>query len=283
MSIIKGAQVAEAVSAETLKRAEALRLKGIEPCLAVIRVGEDGSQLAYERGALKRMDKCGINCRVCAFDENISQEDFENEFKKINDDNSVHGILLLQPLTKTLSVEPIKDIINPLKDVDAVSPVNMYKILANDKTGYAPCTAEGVMEILDWMGTDLKGKKCKVIGRSMIVGKPLGLLLLARDATVTYCHSKTIELAKETKDADVLIAAAGSAKLVGADFVNENMTVIDVGVNVDENGNMCGDVDFEAVEPIVANITPVPGGTGAVTTSVLAKHVVKAAEALSRL
>ena len=283
MSIIKGAQVAEAVSAETLKRAKALRLKGIEPCLAVIRVGEDGSQLAYERGALKRMDKCGINCRVCAFDENISQEDFENEFKKINDDNSVHGILLLQPLPKTLSVEPIKDIINPLKDVDAVSPVNMYKILANDKTGYAPCTAEGVMEILDWMGTDLKGKKCKVIGRSMIVGKPLGLLLLARDATVTYCHSKTIELAKETKDADVLIAAAGSAKLVGADFVNENMTVIDVGVNVDENGNMCGDVDFEAVEPIVANITPVPGGTGAVTTSVLAKHVVKAAEALSRL
>ena len=283
MSIIKGAQVAEAVSAETLKRAEALRLKGIEPCLAVIRVGEDGSQLAYERGALKRMDKCGINCRVCAFDENISQEDFENKFKKINDDNSVHGILLLQPLPKTLSVEPIKDIINPLKDVDAVSPVNMYKILANDKTVYAPCTAEGVMEILDWMGTDLKGKKCKVIGRSMIVGKPLGLLLLARDATVTYCHSKTIELAKETKDADVLIAAAGSAKLVGADFVNENMTVIDVGVNVDENGNMCGDVDFEAVEPIVANITPVPGGTGAVTTSVLAKHVVKAAEALSRL
>ena len=283
MSIIKGAQVAEAVSAETLKRAEAPRLKGIEPCLAVIRVGEDGSQLAYERGALKRMDKCGINCRVCAFDENISQEDFENEFKKINDDNSVHGILLLQPLPKTLSVEPIKDIINPLKDVDAVSPVNMYKILANDKTGYAPCTAEGVMEILDWMGTDLKGKKCKVIGRSMIVGKPLGLLLLARDATVTYCHSKTIELAKETKDADVLIAAAGSAKLVGADFVNENMTVIDVGVNVDENGNMCGDVDFEAVEPIVANITPVPGGTGAVTTSVLAKHVVKAAEALSKL
>ena len=282
MSIIKGAQVAEAVSAETLKRAEALRLKGIEPCLAVIRVGEDGSQLAYERGALKRMDKCGINCRVCAFDENISQEDFENEFKKINDDNSVHGILLLQPLPKTLSVEPIKDIINPLKDVDAVSPVNMYKILANDKTGYAPCTAEGVMEILDWMGTDLKGKKCKVIGRSMIVGKPLGLLLLARDATVTYCHSKTIELAKETKDADVLIAAAGSAKLVGADFVNENMTVIDVGVNVDENGNMCGDVDFEAVEPIVANITPVPGGTGAVTTSVLAKHVVKSAEALSK-
>lgn len=282
MPIIKGAPVAEAISADTLKRAETLKADGIEPCLAIIRVGEDGSQLAYERGAVKRMDKCGIKCRICALDENISQADFVNEFKKINNDESVHGILLLQPLPKTLSIEPLKDIINPLKDVDAISPMNMYKILANDKTGHAPCTAEGVIEILDWMGMDLKGKKCKVIGRSMIVGKPLGLLLLSKDATVTYCHSKTRELAKETRDADVLIAAAGSAKLVGADFVNENMTVIDVGVNVDENGKLCGDVDFEAVEPLVANITPVPGGTGAVTTSVLAKHVVKAAELLRK-
>lgn len=283
MSVIKGAQVAEAISADTLKRAEALKADGIESCLAIIRAGEDGSQLAYERGALKRMDKCGIKCRVRALDENISQKDFENEFRKINDDSGVHGILVLQPLPKTLSIEPVKEIINPLKDVDSISPMNMYKILAGDKTGYAPCTAEGVIEILDWMGMDLRGKKCKVIGRSMIVGKPLGLLLLSRDATVTYCHSKTRMLAEETRDADVLISAAGSAKLVGADFVNESMTVIDVGVNVGPDGKMCGDVDFEAVEPIAANITPVPGGTGAVTTSVLAKHVVKAAEALSAL
>ncbi|MCD8036955.1 MAG: bifunctional 5,10-methylenetetrahydrofolate dehydrogenase/5,10-methenyltetrahydrofolate cyclohydrolase [Clostridiales bacterium] len=281
MPVIKGAQVAEAMGEEIIKRAEALKNNGIEPCLAIIRVGEDGSQLSYQKGAVKRMDKNGIACRICAFDEGISQADFEKEFSKINNDSTVHGILILQPLPKSLSIEPIKAMINPLKDVDAISPMNMYKILANDKTGFAPCTAEGVIEILDWMGMDLTGKKCKVIGRSMIVGKPLALLLLARNATVTVCHTRTKELAKEASEADILIAAAGSAKMVKADFVKEGMTVIDVGINVDENGKLCGDVDFENVEPIVENITPVPGGTGAVTTSVLAKHVVKAAEMLN--
>lgn len=283
MSVIKGALVAEAMGVEISERVEKLKAKGIEPCLVIVRVGDEASQLSYEKGAVKRMDKNGIKCQVRQFDENITQEDFEVEFKKINDDENIHGILVLQPLPKTLSIEPLKNIINPLKDVDAISPVNMYKILANDKTGYAPCTAEGVIEFLDWMGMDCKGKKCKIIGRSMIVGKPLGLLLLSRDATVTFCHSKTNDLAKETSDADILITAAGSAKLVGKEYVNENMTVIDVGINVDENGKLCGDVDFEAVEPIVENITPVPGGTGAVTTSVLAKHVVKAAEQINNL
>ncbi len=268
------------MSAEIRKRAETLKNGGTEPCLAIIRVGEDASQLSYERGAVKRMDKNGIACRVYALDENISQEGFEREFKKINGDSTVHGILILQPLPKSLSIEPVKTMIDPLKDVDAISPMNMYKILAGDKTGFAPCTAEGVIEILDWLGMDLSGKKCKVIGRSMIVGKPLALLLMAKNATVTVCHSKTLNLAGEAREADVLIAAVGSAKLVTADFVKKGMTVIDVGINVDENGKLCGDVDFDAVEPIVENITPVPGGTGAVTTSVLAKHVVKAAEML---
>ena len=282
MSVIKGAPVAEAMGEEIRQRVEVLKNDGIEPCLAIIRVGEDGSQMSYEKGAVKRMDKNNIKCQVYAFDEGISQSEFEAEFKKINDDENVHGILILQPLPKPLSIKPIENIINPLKDVDAISPINMYKILANDKSGYAPCTAEGVIEILDWMGEEYKGKKCKIIGRSMIVGKPLGLLMLARDATVTFCHSKTKDLEKETSDADILVAAAGSPKLVGVNNVNEHMTVIDVGINVDENGKLCGDVDFEAVEGIVANITPVPGGTGAVTTSVLAKHVVKAAEALRK-
>lgn len=281
MPVIKGAQVAEKMGEEIKKRAEALKMNSIEPCLAIIRVGEDASQLSYERGAVKRMDKNGIACRVYALDGNISQEEFEKEFQKINDDSDVHGILILQPLPKELSIEPIKAAIDPLKDVDAISPMNMYKILAGDKTGFAPCTAEGVIEILDWMGMDLSGKKCKVIGRSMIVGKPLALLLMAKNATVTVCHSKTVNLANEAREADVLVAAVGSARLVNAGFVKAGMTVIDVGINVDENGKLCGDVDFEAVEPIVENITPVPGGTGAVTTSVLAKHVVKAAEMLA--
>lgn len=281
MAIIKGAQVAQAMSVEIIERVEKLKTSGIEPCLTIIRAGDDGSEIAYERGATKRMDKCGIKCISEVFDENISQEEFNSEFKRINNNNSVHGILVLQPLPKHLSIEPLKTMINPIKDIDAISPINLYKVFVSDKSGYAPCTAEGVMETLDYMKTDYTGKKCVVIGRSLVVGRPLGMLLLARNATVTYCHSRTAELANEAKKADILVAAVGVPKLINSDYVNENMTVIDVGINVDEDGKMCGDVDFDSVESIVSNITPVPGGVGAVTTSVLAKHVVKAAEALN--
>lgn len=280
MPIIKGAQVAEAMCAEIRKKVEQLKSKGIQPCLAIVRVGEDGSEIAYEKGAIKRMDKCGINSLSVVLDENISQQDFERRFKEINDDKNVHGILLLQPLPKQLDIEPIKAAINPIKDIDALSPVNLYKIFVGDRTGYAPCTAEAVMEVLDYMNIDYTGKKCVVVGRSLVVGKPLGMLLLGRNATVTYCHSKTTNLSDEAKQADILVAAVGVPKLITADFVKTGMTVIDVGINVDENGKMCGDVDFDKVASIVENITPVPGGVGAVTTSVLAKHVVAAAEIL---
>jgi len=281
MSVIKGTQVAEAMSIEIVERVKKLKERGIEPCLTIIRVGEDGSEIAYERGAMKRMDKCGIKCISEVFIESITQEKFNAEFRRINEDVTVHGILVLQPLPKHLSIEPLKNLINPLKDIDAISPINLYKVFVSDDSGYAPCTAEGVMETLDFMKTDFTGKKCVVIGRSLVVGRPLGMLLLARNATVTYCHSRTAELAKEAQMADILVAAVGVPKLVKADFANGKMTVVDVGINVDENGKMCGDVDFDNVEPIAANITPVPGGIGSVTTSVLAKHVVKAAEALN--
>ncbi len=277
MSVIKGAQIVEAMERELQKRVEKLKSEGVEPCLAIIRAGEDGSQLAYEKGAVKKMEKNGIACRIYAYPENIEQKEFEEEFKKVNEDKSVHGILVLQPLPKQLSIDSIKTIINPVKDVDAISPVNMYKLLAGDSTGHAPCTAEGVMEILDWMGINCEGKKCAVVGCSMIVGKPLGLLLLAREATVVFCHIKTVDVPRETRDADILICAAGAAKLIKPEYVNKDMTVIDVGINF-KDGKMCGDVDFDTVAPLVKNITPVPGGAGAVTTSVLAKHVVKAAE-----
>lgn len=281
MSIVKGIQVADSMSADIKAKVEVLKARGIEPCLTIIRVGNDGSEIAYERGAVKRMDKCGIKCISEVFDESVSQDEFNAEFKRINQDRGVHGILVLQPLPEHLSIEPIKDMINPIKDVDALSPVNLYKVFVSDKSGYAPCTAEGVIETLDYMKINCTGKKCAVIGRSLVVGRPLGMLLLAKNATVTYCHSRTKNLAEEVKNSDILVAAVGVPKLVTADYVNENMTVIDVGINVDESGHMCGDVDFDAVEPIVANITPVPGGVGSVTTSVLAKHVVKAAEALN--
>ncbi len=282
MPVIKGAQVVEAMGGRITKQVEELKNAGVEPCLAILRVGEDGSQMAYERGARNRLDKYGIKCETTALDIDVSQEDFEKAFRRLNDDPDVHGILILQPLPKSLSIESIKNEINPLKDVDAISPMTLYRVFAWDKQAFAPCTAEGVIEILDSIGTQYRGKKCVIVGCSLVVGRPLGMLLLARDATVTYCHEFTVDVPKEARDADILISAAGVPKLIGAGHVNENMTVVDVGINVGADGKMCGDVDFDAVKDIVANITPVPGGAGSVTTSVLADHVVRAAKALTK-
>ena len=282
MPVIKGAQVVEAMGGRITKQVEELKNAGVEPCLAILRVGEDGSQMAYERGARNRLDKYGIKCETTALDIDVSQEDFEKAFRGLNEDASVHGILILQPLPKSLSIESIKNEINPLKDVDAISPMTLYRVFAWDKQAFAPCTAEGVIEILDSIGTQYRGKKCVIVGCSLVVGRPLGMLLLARDATVTYCHEFTVDVPKEARDADILISAAGVPKLIGAGHVNENMTVVDVGINVGADGKMCGDVDFDAVKDIVANITPVPGGAGSVTTSVLADHVVRAAKALTK-
>ena len=282
MPVIKGAQVVEAMGGRIAKQVEELKNAGVEPCLAILRVGEDGSQMAYERGARNRLAKYGIKCETTALDIDVSQEDFEKAFRRLNDDPDVHGILILQPLPKSLSIESIKNEINPLKDVDAISPMTLYRVFAWDKQAFAPCTAEGVIEILDSIGTQYRGKKCVIVGCSLVVGRPLGMLLLARDATVTYCHEFTVDVPKEARDADILISAAGVPKLIGAGHVNENMTVVDVGINVGADGKMCGDVDFDAVKDIVANITPVPGGAGSVTTSVLADHVVRAAKALTK-
>ena len=281
MPVIKGAQVVEAMGERIVKQVEELKSNGTEPCLAILRVGEDGSQMAYERGARNRLAKYGIKCETTALDIDVSQEDFEKAVRGRNEDAAVQGILILQPLPKSLSIESIKNEINPLKDVDAISPMTLYRVFAWDKQAFAPCTAEGVIEILDSIGTQYRGKKCVIVGCSLVVGRPLGMLLLARDATVTYCHEFTVDVPKEARDADILISAAGVPKLIGAGHVNENMTIVDVGINVDKDGNMCGDVDFDAVKDIVANITPVPGGAGSVTTSVLADHVVRAAKALT--
>ena len=231
MPVIKGAQVVEAMGGRITKQVEELKNAGVEPCLAILRVGEDGSQMAYERGARNRLAKYGIKCETTALDIDVSQEDFEKAFRGLNEDAAVHGILILQPLPKSLSIESIKNEINPLKDVDAISPMTLYRVFAWDKQAFAPCTAEGVIEILDSIGTQYRGKKCVIVGCSLVVGRPLGMMLLARDATVTYCHEFTVDVPKEARDADILISAAGVPKLIGAGHVNENMTVVDVGIN----------------------------------------------------
>lgn len=278
--LMKGAEVAKAMKATIIENVDKLKERGISPCLTIVRVGAREDDLAYERGAKKRMELTGIECRIVELPEEVSQQELEDTFKKVNEDDTVHGILLFRPLPAHLDEEPLKKMINPYKDVDCMSPVNMAKVFSGDETGHAPCTAEAVMEMLAHYGIDLTGKKVTIVGRSMVVGRPLSMLMLKKNATVTICHTKTKNLAKTCADAEVLIAAAGKAKMVTAEMVGEGAVVADVGINVDADGNLCGDVDFEEVEKKASYISPVPRGVGSVTTSVLAKHVVKSANLL---
>ena len=282
MSILmKGADVAKTMKEDLTGEARRLKDRGILPSLTIVRVGARPDDLAYERGARKRMEMIGIECKVVELPETITQAEFEKTFFKINEDPKVHGILLFRPLPGHLDEGPVVSRINPLKDVDCMCPVNIAKVFSGDETGHAPCTPEAVMEMLDYYKIDPRGKKVTVIGRSMVVGKPLSMLLLKRHATVTICHTRTKELSATCREAEILVAAAGKARMVTADMIGDGAVVVDVGINVDAKGNLCGDVDFNAAEPVTSYISPVPRGVGSVTSSVLAKHVLKAAEYLS--
>lgn len=274
--IIKGKPVADQISENLIKEVNELVKEGINPKLAILRVGANGSDLAYERGALKRCESIGIQTQVVELPEDVTQEEYIKTLKGLNEDKNVNGILCFRPLPKQLDEEAIKYIISPEKDVDSFSPINSAKVMEGDKTGFPPCTPTAVVEILKHYGVELSGAKVAVLGRSMVVGKPAAMLLLNENATVTICHSRTKDLAKVTSEADVLVAAVGRARMVKEDFVKEGAVVIDVGINVDAEGNLCGDVDTNAVLDKVSMITPVPAGVGSVTTSILAKHVVKA-------
>lgn len=278
--VMKGADVAKAMKEALIKEAELLKEKGISACLTIVRVGARPDDLAYERGARKRMESIGIECRVLELPEDICQEEFEEKFQEVNEDPNVHGILLFRPLPEHLDENPVKAMINPEKDVDCMSPVNIAKVFAGDETGFAPCTPEAVMEMLQYFGIELKGRRVTVIGRSMVVGKPLSMLLLKKHATITVCHTRTKDLALTCREAQILVAAAGKAKMVTEDMVGEGAVVVDVGINVDDAGNLCGDVDYDAVENKASYISPVPGGVGSVTSSVLAKHVIRGAKYL---
>lgn len=280
--IIKGKAVADAMKDELVKEVEELKTKGISPKLTIVRVGARGDDLAYERGALKRCESIGIVTEVKELPEDITQEDYVSALKSVNEDPAVNGILCFRPLPKQLDEEAIKYIIAPEKDIDCFSPVNAAKVMEGDKSGFPPCTPTAVVEILKHYGVELNGKKVAVLGRSMVVGKPAAMLLLNENATVTICHSRTKDLPAVTSEADVLVAAVGKAKMVKSNFVKEGAVVIDVGINVDENGNLCGDVDTDDVLSKVSMITPVPGGVGGVTTTILAKHIIKACKMQNR-
>lgn len=283
MSIVmKGTDVAKAMKEELTRETESLKEKGIRPCLAIVRVGARPDDLAYERGARKRMEAAGIECRVAELPEDVSQERFEQVFSEVNEDPDIHGILLFRPLPKHLDEERVKTMIRPEKDVDGMSPANIAKVFSGDESGFAPCTAEAVMEMLRHYGIDPQGRRVTVLGRSMVVGKPLAMLLLKAHATVTVCHTRTADLTSECQKAEILVAAAGKARMVTEEMVEEGVVVVDVGINVDAAGKLCGDVDYDAVEPKASYISPVPNGVGSVTASVLAKHVLRSAGYLQK-
>lgn len=275
MITLKGAEVSAKIKEQVQ---EGLRkLDGKVPKLAIIRVGEKPDDMSYERGATKKMMNFGLEVQSYVYPADISDADFKAEFQKINADPSVTGILLLLPLPKTICQKDIEQIIDPAKDMDGISPINIAKVFSGDSTGYAPCTAEAVVEVLKANEIPMEGKRVTIVGRSMVVGKPLSMLMLKENATVTICHTRTKDLPGECRSAQILVAAAGKAKMLGAEHVGKDAVVIDVGINVDANGKLCGDVDFEAIADQASMATPVPGGVGAVTTAVLAKHLVRAA------
>jgi methylenetetrahydrofolate dehydrogenase (NADP+)/methenyltetrahydrofolate cyclohydrolase len=272
---LKGAAVSAKIKEEVTELL--LEFPGAAPKLAIVRVGERPDDMAYERGALKKMENFGLQAESFFYPADISNEAFQAEFKKINENPDIDGILLLRPLPKQINERDIQHMISPEKDLDGISPDNIARVFAGESEGFAPCTAEAVIEVLKANEISLTGKKVSVVGRSMVVGRPLSMLLLKENATVTICHTRTKELEKTCRDAEILIAAAGQAKMIDASYVGADAVVIDVGINVDQDGNLCGDVDFESLNDIASMATPVPGGVGAVTTAVLAKHLVTAA------
>ena len=273
MILLYGADTAEKIKAEISEKLS--ELKGYIPTLGIVRIGSNSADISYEKGAVKKMESLSLKTKVFEFDENISSEDFIEEFKKINEDDEIDGILLFRPLPEHIDEKKVIEVLDERKDLDGISYKNIAKVFAGDESGFAPCTAKAVIKILESNNIELEGKNVVVLGRSMVIGKPVAMLAIQKNATVTLCHSKTADLKKVCKNADVLIVAIGRAKMINDDYIGEDAVVIDVGINFFD-GKLCGDVDLENVKN-AAMATPVPKGVGAVTTSVLAQHLVIAA------
>ena len=276
--LLKGLAVANALTEALAARTEALNKKNITPTLAIVRVGERSDDISYETGAMKRCAKVGIAVRHYLLKEDCTKEELLDTIRQINEDDSIHGCLMFRPLPDKAMEEAACALLAPEKDVDGMTAGSLATVFTGKGAGYAPCTAEGCIELLDHYGIGLQGKRVAVIGRSLVIGRPVAMMLQARNATVTMCHTKTVDLPRICRGAEILVVAAGKAGVVDADYAAPSQVVVDVGIHVNSEGKLCGDVRFEDVEPVVEAITPVPGGVGSVTTAVLAKHVIEAAE-----
>ena len=272
-----GKEVTAALNERIKADVAALNAKGVKPTLGIIRVGERPDDLSYERGATKRCETLGVEYKKYLLPADVSQEELLKVIDEVNKDENIHGVLMFRPLPKHIDQTLVENALCAEKDVDCQTDACLGGVFTGKKVGFPPCTPQACMEILDHYGIDCTGKKAVVIGRSLVVGKPAAMMLIKKNATVTVCHTRTVDMPSVTREADILVVAAGRAGVVGADYVAPGQIVIDVGINVNEEGKLCGDVDYAAVEPIVDAITPVPGGVGSVTTSVLVGHVVEAA------
>ena len=274
--ILKGKPFVEALKERISEETISLRGKAIEPTLAIIRVGNRPDDVFYEKSIIRNCDSVGIKTKVFEVAADIDMHKFSTIVKEVNDDKSIHGIMLFRPLPNQLDIDDIKHMIDPQKDVDCINPENLRRVFEGDDSGFPPCTPEAVVEILKHYDVPLEGANAVIINSSMVVGKPLAMMLLKEESTITVCHIKTRELSEIASKADIVISAVGKAKLFGADYFSEDTLVIDVGINDDGNGKICGDVDYEKDNNKVKGITPVPGGVGTVTTAILLKHVVQA-------
>jgi len=276
--ILKGAPVAEAICENVRERSAALRAAGCAPTLALVRVGANDADVYYERGAMKRCQSVGVDIKNCIFPEDITEPELIAAIEELNRDDSVHGVLIFRPLPRHISDSAVCNTLTPDKDVDGITEGSMAGVFTGSGRGWCPCTAEACATLLDHYGVDCTGKRVCVVGRSLVIGKPVSQLMLKRNATVTVCHTRTVDLPSETKRADVIIAAAGHIGTIGLEHISPRQIIVDVGTNTGADGKLCGDADFADIEPFVGAITPVPGGVGSITTAILALHTVEAAE-----
>lgn len=278
--LLKGKAVADALTEKNIETAERLKAAGVQPVLGIVRIGENPSDMSYERGALKRAEKTGVTVKQFVYEETITEEEFLGEIEKINGDGTIHGVLIFRPLPEHISDEKVRNALLPEKDVDGITDGSLAGIFTGTNKGFAPCTARACMEIAAHYGIGFSGKKVAVLGRSLVIGKPVAMMAMGQNATVTTCHSRTGEdnMKAICRDSDIIIAAMGRAKMIDGSYFGTDQVILDVGINVDENGNLCGDVDFDSAEPAAGYITPVPGGVGAVTTAVLMLQTLEAAE-----
>ena len=276
--ILKGAPVVAAMNEANTARCAALREKGVVPTLAVVRVGAREDDLSYEKGVMARCAKVGVEVKQFLLPADAAQEELLGVIACINADPSIHGCLLFRPLPRQFDDRAVRAALAPEKDIDGITDGSLAGVFTNTALGYPPCTAQACLEILKFYGIPLSGRRAVVVGRSLVVGKPAAMMLDRENATVTLCNSRTRDLPEVCREADIVVVAMGKAGAVGAEHLREGQVVVDVGIHVNEEGKLCGDVRFGEAEPLVEAITPVPGGVGTVTTSVLVSHVVEAAE-----